>query len=216
MHHSAVTQPGCGAIHTTDGRPNARGVLRAFIGCRLDDAAHRRVHDVLTSLRERSSRAGIHASYTPFDNLHVTLKFLGMIDDAQLEPLAAVVASVAARHPPLSAEVHGLGTFPPHRTARVVFADIARGREGLISIARDLEAECAALGFERETRDAHPHITLARIKPGPRFERETAFPARSDCGLATIDTLTLFRSAPGPSGPAYTSLAEQPLTGPSD
>lgn len=186
-------------------------MLRAFIGCTLDREAHERVRTLLSTVRGRFLAAGGRATFTPDANLHVTLKFLGMIDDAQVEPIKAALAAVATRHRAIEIHLAGLGAFPHKGPPRVIFAAIDAGHEALVSLARDADAACAALGHAAEQRPFHAHVTLARTKPGPRIDLARITPTPCDAGIGLIETVTLFRSTPGPTGSVYTPLFVAPL-----
>jgi 2'-5' RNA ligase len=100
-----------------------------------------------------------------------------------------------------------VGAFPPKGPPRVVFAAIQEGHDALVALANDIDAACAALGHASESRPFHAHITLARAKPGPRIVLDRITPTPCDAGFASIESVTLFRSDPGPRGAAYTPIA---------
>ncbi len=186
-------------------------MLRAFVGCTLDPDAETRVREICAIVKARMAAAGGRATFTPPENLHVTLKFLGLIDDAQTDPLDRALADVAARHEAIRAHIAGLGAFPPKGPPRVIFAAIAEGHDLLASLARDIDAACVALGHSADARAFHAHITLARTKPGPRVPLERISPMPCDAGFTTLRSITLFRSDPGPRGAVYTALASHRL-----
>jgi 2'-5' RNA ligase len=181
-------------------------VVRAFIGCRLDRAAHDRLVTVLAALRERMARQGARATFTRPENLHVTVAFLGNVEDAKVAPIGDALDRIAREHAPFGVRIDGLGAFPPHRPPRVVFADITDGRSAFVRLARSVSDACASLGFEPERRAFHPHITLARMKPGPRMQLADVTPSHASAGDARIEHITLYRSETGPTGPVYTAL----------
>lgn len=100
-------------------------------------------------------------------NVHLTLKFLGAVDEGRLEEIAAALDAVRARHAPFNAETSGFGAFPSPRRARVLWAGIGAGAENLGALAADVEGSLEGLGFERETRPYAPHLTLGRARNRP-------------------------------------------------
>jgi 2'-5' RNA ligase len=151
--------------------------------------------------------------WTRAEGVHVTLRFLGEVDDSRLADLAPRWERAAlAATGPISLEVRGLGCFPSSRRPRVLWVGVAeepdRGR--LRALAAATEREARAAGFAAEERGFRPHATLARAVAGPASappEAEWSF------GRAWIESLTLFRSDLGPGGARYTALATFPLGG---
>ncbi|MBS0202697.1 MAG: RNA 2',3'-cyclic phosphodiesterase [Planctomycetes bacterium] len=146
------------------------------------------------------------------DELHVTLPFLGETRADQVPELAAALQAVAAAEHVQSLKIHGLGAFPSISRPNVVWA----GFENPVPLVRwsdRLWERCEALGFAREARPFHPHITLARVKsvPPASLIGEIQQKSATDLGDTTIDALVLFRSDPGPAGPCYTSIASARL-----
>jgi RNA 2',3'-cyclic 3'-phosphodiesterase len=99
------------------------------------------------------------------DNIHLTIHFLGNLDD-DLE--AAVMAGLPAafQMPPFEIALGRLGAFPNARAPRVVWVDVNGGREELTSIHRELGTHLAAAGVALEARPFTPHLTLARVRVG--------------------------------------------------
>ena len=101
------------------------------------------------------------------ENVHLTLKFLGDVREEELGDLCAAVEEVCGRHAPFDAELAGFGAFPSARRAQILWAGISAGSGGLRSLATDLDAALAPLGFEREKRPYTPHLTLGRARSKP-------------------------------------------------
>lgn len=151
--------------------------------------------------------------WTRAEGVHVTVRFLGEVDDVRLADLAPRWERAAlAATGPLPLEVAGLGCFPSRRRPRVLWVGVSeepdRGR--LRALAAALEREARGAGFPPETRGFRAHATLARaagVGACAPPEREWTF------GRAWIESLTLFRSDLGPGGARYTALATFPLGG---
>jgi RNA 2',3'-cyclic 3'-phosphodiesterase len=101
------------------------------------------------------------------ENVHLTLKFLGDVREESLDSLSAALGEVCGGHAPFDAALAGLGAFPSARRARVLWAGIGAGSDRLRSLAVDIDAALAPLGFEREKRPYVPHLTLGRIRDQP-------------------------------------------------
>lgn len=101
------------------------------------------------------------------ENVHLTLKFLGDVREEALDGLSAALGEICAGHTPFDAALAGLGAFPSARRARVLWAGVGAGSDRLRSLAADIDAALAPLGFEREKRPYIPHLTLGRVRGQP-------------------------------------------------
>jgi 2'-5' RNA ligase len=146
-------------------------------------------------------------------NLHVTLKFLGRIEDARVDLIVEALGAVAARTPAFDLGVRGLGAFPTPGRPRVVWVGLEPAAP-LAALAGDLDGALAALGFARETRSFAAHVTLGRVREtrrNPALAAALAGPA--DCGRLSVSRLSLMRSELHPRGARYTELASVVLSG---
>jgi len=91
----------------------------------------------------------------PRDNLHVTLAFLGDLDDAR----AAAAAAVPLESTAFALALDRLGSF---RRARVAWAGCTRAPPALLELESRLSARLRAEGFALEERPFTPHVTLLR------------------------------------------------------
>ena len=146
-------------------------------------------------------------------NLHVTLKFLGQIEPARVEPMAAAIGSVAARTAPFELGVRGLGAFPAPARPRVVWVGLEPAAP-LAALATHVDAALGTLGVPRESRPFAAHVTLGRAREGRRNPALTDALARPvDCGRLPVTRVSLMRSELHPRGARYTELASVVLAG---
>jgi 2'-5' RNA ligase len=151
-------------------------------------------------------------AWTAPDNLHVTVKFLGGVDEARLPEVRAALAR-AATVAAFEATVRGLGAFPSAARARVLWAG-APGSPAFVRLAEDVDRALAALGFVPEARGFTPHVTLGRVRePGrnPALAEALAAASTHEFGTLRVDRLSLMRSDLSPRGARYTELAALPL-----
>jgi len=166
-------------------------------------------------VREALSRAArslpvIGVRWVRPENIHLTLKFLGEISEEQAPQIASALAQVARLRRPFRIEPEGLGAFPSPERARVLWAGVGKGSASLEELAAAVEEALFPLGFGREQRPFRAHLTLGRARGRPaRLEA-----GRLDPGIPgfTAGSLHLMRSAQGPSGVYYESLAEHPFS----
>lgn len=145
-------------------------------------------------------------------SLHLTLKFLGDTPLETIPDIARVVERCAAAEESFTAHLTGLGAFPHADRPSVIWAGMT-GAEPVARLAEALEEEVAALGFPKEGRRFHPHVTLARIKfkPSPELRALLAEHQATEFGSLPVQRVSLYQSELGPEGPRYTVLASAPL-----
>ena len=140
----------------------------------------------------------------------MTLRFLGDIDAGLVPALSDGLANIARQHAPLRFTVSGLVAFPSRESPRVVCADITQGHEALGALARAVDDLLFDLGIPREKRPFHGHVTLARVKHAPTALSGLGLP-NADCGPATVNEITLWRSDLQRAGAEYHALWRHPL-----
>jgi RNA 2',3'-cyclic 3'-phosphodiesterase len=139
-------------------------------------------------------------------NLHVTLKFLGQIEAARVEPIAEAIGAVAALTPPFELGVRGLGAFPAPARPRIIWVGLEPAAP-LAALAVALDAALGTLGIPRESRPFAAHVTLGRVRESrrnPALAEALARPA--ECGRLPVTRLSLMRSELHPRGARYTEL----------
>ncbi len=139
--------------------------------------------------------------------VHITLKFLGYIEEGKVDEIEAALKNVTVK--PFRAEFKSLGGFPNPRNPRVIWI----GAEGdFEELNRQVEELMEKAGFPREGR-FQPHVTIGRVKfPAP--EQKQKLPALFekykgyDAGGMLVDTIYIMKSTLGPKGPTYEVLKE--------
>jgi 2'-5' RNA ligase len=184
--------------------------MRAFIAIELD----RPIKEALIGLvRElRSTRADVR--WVAPAGMHLTLKFLGPIDDGQALRVKDIMVRAAGRHHAFPLKLEGTGAFPGEGSPRVLWVGIAAADE-LAALQADLDTALEAEGFEREKRDFRPHLTLGRVKGPDRLPRAMAELAKrrdESFGSMVATRITLFESLLHPEGAEYRTVLEVPLS----
>ena len=188
--------------------------MRLFIGVELNDQVRDAAEQIAESLkREIGDR--VDARWIPAANLHITLWFIGEIEDHRSEDLLRIL-NRPFDEPPFDIDVSGLGMFPPSGAPRAIWLGVRSGGERLARVHAELAARLAPLGFEPERRAYSAHLTIARVKDvsraiGYRAIRETASRIPSVAGRCHITSITVFRSRLSPKGPSYEALLRIPL-----
>lgn len=181
--------------------PAQNGVVRAFAAIGLD--ASKNLERFLSRLD------GLGSCVRPVrrQNLHVTLKFYGDIDQESATELSRGFDDIARRTRPFDWSLCGTGAFPSIARPSVVWVG-ARDAGQLVPLANAVEKLSERLGFPRERRPFHPHVTVARIRCRPPEELKHLVErfAREDFGTQQATQLVLFRSSLERSGSVYEPL----------
>lgn len=189
------------------------GRVRTFIGVEVGGD----VRTNATALQQTLARTGADVNWVPFDNLHVTLLFLGEVDDRELHAVSRAMADAVAGEPPFTLRVSGVGAFPNLRRPKTVWAGIADGSAELVRLHGLLESPLLDLGaYRREDRPYSPHLTLGRVKSeagGQALAPALVKSADWTGGRTTVGEVVLFASDLRREGPVYTVLARGKLAG---
>jgi RNA 2',3'-cyclic 3'-phosphodiesterase len=149
-------------------------------------------------------------------NYHLTLKFLGDVEEGRAAEIAGALAQAVARAEPFDLALRGLGAFPTPTRPRVIWAGVSEGARALAAVADAVEDRLGPLGFPREARDFSAHVTLGRVREprrDPALTEALARAANVELGSTRVDHVVLMRSRLSPHGAQYTALATLPLAG---
>lgn len=185
--------------------------MRLFIALSLPAAERERLYTAALPLRE----AALPVRWVDPDSLHLTLKFLGEVRPEHVDEVREALLEVTAKQSPFSVPLGGFGALPTLRRPRIVWARAEPVPE-LRFLKHDLEWGLAELGFEREDRAFHPHITLGRARSNARAGdfrvlEELLRGLRYDAVL-DVSSASLVRSTLSPQGARHECLLEAPLT----
>ncbi|ADI14085.1 RNA 2',3'-cyclic phosphodiesterase [Truepera radiovictrix] len=180
--------------------------MRLFIALNLPTSARERLTDDLAALRR--TLPGVRWVHP--ETLHLTLIFLGELEDAGRRAAEAALRRVAAAHAPLELRFTHLGVFPNRSRPRVIWAGVA-DPESVAALHRALVRE----GLRPAGAAAyHPHLTLGRVPPPAAPDVRRALPGlleRPVALSAPIHSLELMRSTLAPTGARYEVLLSAPL-----
>ena len=181
--------------------------LRAFVGIPVGPSLVRQMSAVRAEFGDKAVR------WIPAPNLHLTLKFLGDVEEAQVASMRGALRKALSDTAGFRVTARGLGVFPDARRPRVLWVGMAAPELPLV--ARRVERAVEAFGVERATAPFRPHATIGRWRrPEPRpggLQDQLARWRNREFGGFRIDEVTLFRSTLQPGGAVYSALEVFPL-----
>ncbi|UZE92102.1 MAG: RNA 2',3'-cyclic phosphodiesterase [Methanosarcinales archaeon] len=176
-------------------------MIRTFIAVDFPAALTKKVAE----LQQHFSNYGVKVVKP--EQVHITLKFLGDIEEAQIKPISDALQNVHVS--PFEAEVRGVGVFPSLRHINVIWV----GAEGDFDhLHTAVEEALQPLGFKRDNRFA-AHATIARVKHLPMDQKGQLVSTIKDLsdvevGTMKVDHIILKKSTLTPKGPIYEALHE--------
>ncbi|TWT65987.1 RNA 2',3'-cyclic phosphodiesterase [Allorhodopirellula solitaria] len=155
-----------------------------------------------------SSVSAMGIKWVPEDNLHLTLKFLGEVDNVEVPQVCEIVEAVCEPLDPFELIFVGAGFLPDKDRARVLTVSIEDPTDTLAKIVSQMEDRFADIGFKREPRDYVPHLTLGRARSGSRRLSQQAIDLwatheNDPLGEMTVDSVQVIGSFLDKRGPTY-------------
>ena len=184
--------------------------IRCFLAVELSDELAGPVGQLIHQL----APDGPGVKWVEPENLHLTLKFFGDIDELETYDIAKCVSRAIQGTEPFAIRLRGVGAFPGRDRPRTLWVGVEEGKEQLGALQASVENGLGELGYPREARRFEPHLTVGRVRDKVG-QRELVSALRRcqefDCGRAQIDEVVLFSSQLYRSGPVYTRIATCPL-----
>jgi 2'-5' RNA ligase len=193
-------------------------MARVFVAVDVGDTVRReasRVIAVLTGKLEAVKKPP-KVTWVKPTAMHVTIRFLGEVDDADVDHLCALMAPPMAIAP-FEILWRGIGTFPHPKHPRALWLGVISGGPGLAQVEAEVTRRFAGTGtVELEDRALLPHLTLGRIKmAGEGVDWPKVLQAAELRNVTSkVTRVTLYRSQLSQWGPNYTELVSASLIGP--
>jgi len=178
-------------------------MIRLFLGLPLPDDCRDRLFALAGGLPG--------ARFVPAENYHVTLRFVGEVDEDRAEAIAEAMDRLS--HPCVPVRISGLGIAGSGHRAATLWAEVETAPD-LMVLQEKAERLCRAAGCAPETRRFHPHVTLAKLKgtPPERLQTYLATQGLVSCPRFLADAAVLYSSILTPRGSLYTEEMRFPLT----
>jgi len=170
---------------------------------------------IVSSLQQLDQPAGLR--WSPAENLHITLKFIGEWPDARFPELKNALEAMPKPRA-FAVTVARFGFLPNPHHPKIFFAGV-HAEATLAELATRTDQALAALGVKTDSHPYTPHVTLARVGQAlppvqalrERIAQRVAEGASFDFGSFTVTEFHLYLSRPGPAGSVYTQLASYSL-----
>jgi len=190
--------------------------IRAFIAIELPSQIKAALAQLQGNLRT-SKNASV--KWVDPQVIHLTLKFLGNVDEAEIPALTTALSEAVRGVAPFSLQLGDPGAFPGNQAPRVVWVGVEGEIEPLRTLHNNIDCVLAPLGFPPEKRAFSPHLTLGRVReeasPGEKRrlgENVAALKIETKSSFK-VESLSLMRSKLTREGALYSCLASFVLRG---
>ncbi len=178
--------------------------MRTFIAVELPPEVKRKIEEVQSPLKKTDT----YVSWVKPGNVHLTLKFLGEIDEGRIENVFKGTETALEGSKRFKLSLKDLGCFPNLRRPRVVWVGVDKGKGELSKMQRQIEEELFKFKFPREQRSFSPHLTIGRVKSPKNIEKLIGLIETTNFQTeeVEVDEVVVMKSQLHPQGAIYTPL----------
>ncbi len=180
-------------------------MIRTFVALDLPEPVQHSIRSFMEPLRQQD----FPVRWIPPDRIHITLKFLGNVEEHRINELAQALRHAVAEQEPFSLQPAGCGAFPTIKNMRVAWIGVQGDTARLSALQQRVEEALTPLGFPPEKRPFRAHLTIGRIK-GRRNHKglqQALLAGRSYEGVVfDVSEVVLYKSDLKPDGAVYTPL----------
>ncbi|MCM8831187.1 MAG: RNA 2',3'-cyclic phosphodiesterase [Candidatus Omnitrophica bacterium] len=176
--------------------------MRAFIAIQLPSKIKEEIEKIIKGL----SKINLDCKWVESKNLHITLKFLGEVEEEEkIDSIKNIMLELAKNYSSFVVTLNSFGFFPNQNYPRVFFISTDK-QEILKKIVNDLEDKLINIGFPKEGRFSS-HITLARLKSAKNINLlKNELKNFTLNQTFIIQDITFIKSTLMPSGPIYETI----------
>ncbi len=163
----------------------------------------------IREIQDHLKQSGPYVKWVRPENIHLTLKFFGDIDEKAIDEISTVLDGVVSKTNAFDLEVRDVGVFPNTSRPRVVWVGTESRDRTINILQKEIDATLKTMGFEPEDRAFRPHLTMGRVKSLKdkrlliaQMEKFKGF----DMGSFRVEHLFLIKSDLRPTGAVYTKL----------
>ena len=180
--------------------------MRTFIAIELPGE----VKSALSDLQREFKECGADVRWVKPENIHLTLRFLGEIDEDTIGAVQHIMESACMMYSAFHLDLKGAGTFPHMKSPRVVWAGL-QDSDILSRLQNEIEGGLSTAGFKKEARRFVPHLTLGRFRSmqrrQPLLEKIREYEGKQFCSFP-VHSVVLMKSELHPTGAQYTKIKE--------
>lgn len=188
--------------------------MRLFIAIEISEE----IREALAQIQSHLKYAGADVKWVEPHNIHLTLKFLGEVNEEKAEEIKSILDGIAKETRPFELSIKDVGAFPTIEYPRVIWAGLDKGADESKMLAEKIDEGLSKTGFQKEARPFASHLTIGRVRSSTNKEAlkekmnslltPTTRPTNQDSPSQPISSVILFKSTLTPKGSIYTKLHE--------
>lgn len=192
-------------------------MIRSFVAIEIPQTMRMELLEHIAQLKQDVPVGSVR--WVRPEGIHLTLKFLGDVHIDSIDQISATLNRTAIEHAPFKVMISEFGCFPNFRRPRVLWIGVQDLSARLKNLHSEIEDGLSRLGFEREARRFHPHLTLGRVKrirdhgESQRLAAALEDVKIGDIGQLEVNDISLMKSDLKPIGAVYTRLFAAQLGG---
>ena len=187
--------------------------MRVFIAIDINDQIRNGIGNLQQKLSAEADIKKSDVKWVRPESIHLTLKFLGEIKDAQCVEVCNITEEVVANHKNFELDIESVGCFGG-KSPRVLWVGMGAGSNQLRELAKNLDEKFTSAGWPEETRDFTGHLTVCRIRnsrAGVKLAKLAQNYEDAKLGDISVDSITVYQSQLKPAGAIYTVLGKYNL-----
>jgi RNA 2',3'-cyclic 3'-phosphodiesterase len=185
--------------------------IRSFLAFELPPGIKKEVAGISGEVK----KTGLRASWVKPGNIHLTVIFLGDVNEQDTPGIISSIDNVIGKYKPFDISLGRMGVFPDIRKPRVLWLGLNGEIERLAALRDDLQKPLETFDVKQEKRSFKPHLTLGRFRKPVRDKSllEKILGKYGDISGpdGKLDELILFKSVLNPGGSVYTKINTWPL-----
>lgn len=185
---------------------------KLFIAIATSEGLENSASQIIKKLRITADQRHIDIRWTPTENFHVTLVFLGGTQEDKIPEVEGVMQEVASQHPPFSLKISDVGAFPDEFRSRVLWFGVQNSK-ALRALQGELSQKFQDKKYPMESREYSPHLTIGRLRNPHKTKDLTSPFVRKKIAKILIQNIVLYESVGSAPFPVYKALKTFSLTG---
>ena len=185
--------------------------LRCFIAIEITETIKKDMGGLIELLKKYDA----DVKWVNAENLHLTLKFLGNTSEGLISKIIESLTKITFFYNPFYIKIYTVGMFPNRKYPKVIWAGV-EGSDILKKLQSDVEDAMSLLGYKKEDKKFHPHLTLGRVRSQKVISNlihELDNFTGKDFGSIEVRDIKLMRSELKPTGAHYYCLHEMQFGG---
>lgn len=155
----------------------------------------------LKKLKKSFDQKEINIKWSPLENMHITLSFLGETSEDKISLITEKLAVIASETNSFNLKIHDLGAFDHFQKARTVFVNVQRS-QALLDLQSKIEHELQLT----PQQEYYPHLTLGRLRNPNSIESAIGPFKKIDLGKGEIGSIYLMESQLRDHFPVYSDI----------